>query len=289
MPSSSPICAVLALVASARAYSLGAAMPSAVREPRTATPAMVLMDPDRRVASPTAATRTLDTFLEHFNGHFDNHAQVTENEAAGLTPRHGGGHEHIHCALRPVELESSSSSSSSKDANLVLATYYFNGQPEAVFRERLYKFDAIADDERFGTCLRMSIYKLRDEVTTRLRSAGGAGGASVDDIAFTPADLSDELHVPEADVFWRWCGERFEGEMRTESLTIVSERSGREIVVRDDVALWADALWVNDRGHDAETGEYVYGNIHNVPYKMRRVADDHWTSRVDLENPNPSV
>ena len=66
--------------------------------------------------------------------------------------------------------------------------------------------------------------------------------------------------------------------MRSESITIVSERSGSRIVVRDDVALWPDALWVNDRGHDAATGEYVYGNIHEVPYKLARVADEHWTA-----------
>ena len=83
--------------------------------------------------------------------------------------------------------------------------------------------------------------------------------------------------MPDADVYWRRCGERFEGRMRTESITIVSERSGEEIVVRDDVALWQDALWVNDRGATTD-GEYVYGNIHEVPYKMSRVSAEHWTA-----------
>ena len=68
--------------------------------------------------------------------------------------------------------------------------------------------------------------------------------------------------------------------MRTESITIVSERTGADIVVRDDVALWADSLWVNDRGATTD-GEYVYGNIDEVPYKMSRVSDDHWTAVGD--------
>ena len=234
---------------------------------------ILLPEQDAAVAVPEHSTRLLDSFLEQFHGHFDNYAQFVANDAAGLTPRLGGGHEHIHCALRQVPVLGS-------EASYVLATYYFNGQPGAVFRERLYAFDAVADDEQFGACVRMSIYKLREPVAAQLRAAGGLSGYSADDVVFTAErDVAEEQRVQGADVFWRWCGERFEGEMRTESITIVSERDpDLEIVVRDDVALWTDALWVNDRGHDAVTGEYVYGNIHSVPYKMQRVSETHWTA-----------
>ena len=64
--------------------------------------------------------------------------------------------------------------------------------------------------------------------------------------------------------------------MRTESITLTSERSGEPLVVRDDVALWEGALWVNDRGSTPE-GEYVYGHIGDVPYKMSKVGAEHWT------------
>lgn len=47
--------------------------------------------------------------------------------------------------------------------------------------------------------------------------------------------------------------------------------NGLEILVKDDLRLWADQLWVNDRGFDRE-GRFVYGNQRNVPYKMRRVV-----------------
>jgi len=238
---------------------------------------MILFEPESLVTPrvPTREARMLDSFLELFDGHFDNHAQVAANDEAGLTPREGGGHEHIHCSLRPVCINGA-------DGAHVLASYYFNGQLQAVFRERLYSFEALSEDEQFGSCVRMCIYKLREDVSSRLR-AGGSG--ATEDVAFTAAnDLSEVLRVPEADVFWRWCGERFEGEMRQESLTIVSERSGRDLVVRDDVALWQDALWVNDRGTDAETGAYVYGNIHGVPYKMSRVDDTHWTATGEAPN-----
>lgn len=200
--------------------------------------------------------------------------QVAANQAAGLMPRHGGGHEHIHCTLRPVPVLYDKGCGAH-----VLASYYFNGQPDAVFRERLYAFDVLPDDPDFGSCVRMSIYKLREPVAAQLRAAGGVTGYSADDVAFTAtADLATELHVKDANVYWQQTEEGFAGRMRTESITIVSERSGREIVVRDDVRLGRDSLWVNDRGHDAATGEYVYGNIHGVPYKLSRVSDEHWTS-----------
>ena len=217
-----------------------------------------------------------DALLERFDGHFDNHAQVAANEAAGLAPRECGGHEHIHCALRPVPVIGAEDTATRH----VLASYYFNGEPGAVFRERLYAFDALPSDEQFGECVRMSIYKLREPIVSQLRAAGGVAGYSADDVAFTAAsDLDDELHVAGADVFWRACdGESFEGHMRTEAIEIISERSGRPISVRDEVALWGDQLWVNDRGCDAETGAYIYGNIHSVPYKLARVEATHWTA-----------
>lgn len=242
----------------------------APRAVRVSAPSMILLDPEQAAAHPSEAILHLDMLLEHFQGHFDNHNQVIANDAKGLTPRSGGGHEHIHCALRQVPVSGTTSTH-------VLASYYFNGQPGAVFRERLYAFEALPADAQFGSCIRMSIFKLRDSVVAQLRAAGGVAYCA-DDVAFTENDVCEALRLKDADVFWRWCGERFEGHMRTESLTIESERNpGARIVVRDDVALWPDALWVNDRGHDAETGDYVYGNIHGVPYKMSRVPETHWT------------
>lgn len=47
--------------------------------------------------------------------------------------------------------------------------------------------------------------------------------------------------------------------------------AGLEILVKDDLRIWPDQLWVNDRGFD-RAGNFVYGNQRSVPYKMRRVA-----------------
>jgi hypothetical protein len=244
--------------------------PSAIRGPASYAPIMTVSLSRTSLAAAAAAASTpeslhassvLSRFLSQFRGHFDNHEQVETEKLAGLTPREGGGHEHIHCSLQPVTLHDR------PQGQYVLASYYFNGDPDAVFRERLYAFDELPRDPQFGTCVRMRIYKMRLSTAERLRA-----GMTLNDVAWSAAeDLHASLHVPEADVFWRWCGERFEGSMRTQSIEIISERSGRAIRVRDDVALWQDALWVNDRATDAETGAYVYGNIHDIPYKMARV------------------
>lgn len=46
---------------------------------------------------------------------------------------------------------------------------------------------------------------------------------------------------------------------------------GLEILIKDNLKLWRDRLWVNDRGFDRD-GSFVYGNQRGVPYKMRRVV-----------------
>ena len=68
-----------------------------------------------------------DKLLARFQGDFDNYNQVREDRREGLTPREGGGHEHIHCCLVPLEAETR------------LAAFYFDGDPTAIFRFRFYK------------------------------------------------------------------------------------------------------------------------------------------------------
>lgn len=200
--------------------------------------------------------------MQCFRGDFDNLAQVKSERAAGLAPREGGGHEHIHCRLQPVDLHHPGGSS----VTHVLSSYYFDGQPERVFRARLYELRAVADDADFGECIEMAIYRLREQTQQQLQ----ATDHSACDVGWSALDASPSLRIPDCDVFWRWCGERFEGRMRTESIIVDSPVLRKPIIVRDDVSLSEDALWCNDRGSNLD-GSYVYGNIRGVPYKMDRV------------------
>lgn len=216
----------------------------------------------------TRCSPLLHSLLSSFQGHFDNHAQMLEDQANGFMPRQGGGHEHIHCHLQPVPLVCSPNSVEA----CVLGTYYFDGRPQAVFRERLYRLDEVHDDHQFGHCVRMRIYRLREEVEATLRNIGGDASQT----SWSRADVNDSLYIPDCDVFWRYGEDRFEGAMRSESALVFSPTLGKQIVVKDDVTLWEDALWVNDRGTDID-GNYLYGNIRSIPYKMLRVPNTHWT------------
>ena len=92
----------------------------------------------------------LDDLSSRFQGDFDNYDQVLADRTAHrppLTPREGGGHEHIHCTLVPVDDVAVPSSPAAaamrpyvrEGAQLVrLAAFYFDGLPERIFRFRLY-------------------------------------------------------------------------------------------------------------------------------------------------------
>ena len=66
---------------------------------------------EQEVVATRTQNRLLDNFLEHFQGHFDNCAQVTANEKAGLTPRHGGGYSAYDVPRGAVRLRGLSGSS----------------------------------------------------------------------------------------------------------------------------------------------------------------------------------
>merc|ERR1719327_2458960 len=107
-----------------------------------------------------------------FCGHFDNLAQVEADLAAGRTPREGGGHEHIHCHLQQLPMPTTHRFAE-PTTEYVLASYYFNGEPDKVFRQRIYALRPLAEDGQFGQCIRMQILRLRPETEDALRSAGG--------------------------------------------------------------------------------------------------------------------
>jgi hypothetical protein len=62
---------------------------------------------------------------------------------------------------------------------------------------------------------------------------------------------------------------------------------GKRILIKDELSLWKDDFWINDRGYDPDeilenqTGNafdgvdmpFVYGNRRGVPYKLQRVSN----------------
>eukprot|EP00613_Pedinella_sp_CCMP2098_P074463 CAMPEP_0171932450 /NCGR_PEP_ID=MMETSP0993-20121228/30390_1 /TAXON_ID=483369 /ORGANISM="non described non described, Strain CCMP2098" /LENGTH=300 /DNA_ID=CAMNT_0012572745 /DNA_START=59 /DNA_END=961 /DNA_ORIENTATION=- len=233
----------------------------------------------------------LETLLRRFDGDFDNYQQLLADRKAGLEPREGGGHEHIHCTLsrlttapdhdrRPVRSES---------PNVIIALYYFNGDPGKIFRARCYTLHSSCPEEQQ---IEMRLWKLPACVTVAASNAGATGGSNAA-VAAVISELAafgglvehDELKGCE--VFWSLAtgsqdgkegadpSNRLLAHMEGGGCCVESERSpGTMIRVEDELVLWDNELWINDRGFDVETGAFLYGNQRGVPYKMVRVVEE---------------
>jgi hypothetical protein len=214
----------------------------------------------------------------NFQGDFDNYNQVLKDREKGLLPREGGGHENFHCTLIPV----------SEDSRL--AAFYFDGNPRRIFRFRYYQFlpiPASSEDD----CVEMRLYTLKPDLEELLRehsenpiewpklfSGYDEGGSLEDKINYLPnceitwsreKDPVQHSYVParrdsEACVH----AVMVHGEAIVDSTVI----PGLKIRILDQLSLFHDIFYINDRGLDPETGSFIYGNQRGVPYRLERVA-----------------
>lgn len=253
---------------------------------QASTAAQLTKTLEARKADPQTSSELLSRFTRLFCGHFDNFNQFLDDKLAGREPMQGGGHEHIHCHLQQLPAATMRRASDPPDTEYVYANYYFNGQPDKKFRERVYVLQPREADEQFGMCIQMSIRRIRPETVDALNDVGGDASR----VSWTEADVDDSLSIPNSDLFWRWqhglretASDGFDGRMRSESVVVRSPIRNKDIIVKDDLALLegdangnGDAVWCNDRGSDTD-GNHIFGNIHDIPYKMQRVAPDDWT------------
>jgi hypothetical protein len=238
-------------------------------------------------------TESIQQFLmERFQGDFDNYQQVVEDRALNLFPREGGGHEHFHCTLVPITNASR------------LAAFFFDGNPERIFRFRYYKINVVNDDTNNRVlAVEMKLHTLHPELELLLKSQ------SEDPISwpslfqrFQPKDSSvDKVTLlPKCEVSWsvekdpiqhaytKDVPEEDQSDAPEESVnslhavmvhgeavvnsTIVP---GMAIRILDQLSLYPDVFYINDRGFDPLTGEFIYGNQRGVPYRLERVAHFH--------------
>lgn len=213
-----------------------------------------------------------DRFVRTFAGHFDNREQALADRIAGTPPRQGGGHEHIHCHLQPLSVRRANGAAHGPIA--LLATYHFAGAGPKPFRQRVYTLRPLAAWPGLGEvapgepAIEMQIFRLTEDAEAQLLASGGDASCLGWE---EERHLSQSLLIRGCDVLWHWTGDHFEGDMVSESAIVASPILNADIVVRDHLTLLGDALWVNDRGWDLQ-GNYLYGNIHDIPYKMDRVG-----------------
>ena len=280
-----------------------------------------------------------------FQGDFDNYNQVVLDRQHGLTPGAGGGHEHIHCTLVPCPDFGDADDAleeHTRRSRWILAAFYFNGNPQQIFRFRAYQLCA-PDPEEVNAVVRMKLNTLSPVLEQALRKRSEDpcswwrtawevwSGEERNEIhengihswsqfqrsgissLVSPLDgcdvlweedwdaakhsylLVNEYDSDEANEIPSCCGTSFHATMEAGSdgaiVDSISMIPGQRILIKDELSLWENEFWINDRGYDpdAETDStnenqdmpFVYGNRRGVPYKLKRVS--HLVSKAGAE------
>lgn len=208
---------------------------------------------------------TATTLRQWIAGSFDNLKQSTADAKAGRPDAKSGGHEHIVAKImQHPEL-----------TNFVVAAYFF-GEEVKPFRFRFYEFldgdneeaaQSINPDGKYVTLMRL--YKPSADFESQLHITG--------DHLPIPA-LSSLTPIPGADIGWRrahwlkclWRGVHYRGELVGGECVLPSQRDPSLLItIRDDLRLWPNQLWINDRVY-APDGTLLIGNSKNIPYKLQK-------------------
>ena len=178
--------------------------------------------------------RDMRTFLEWFPGVYDNQEQVYFEKEMGVPE--DLQHERIHHTFARVDLPAFGD-------NVFYVQQYLDDDPEKIYRQRIYVFTADYEEN----AIRLSIHTPNDV-------------ASLVDAHLDPSKLEgltpeDTRHMPGCDVFWRKRAAEFDGQMKPGACSFVSQRSGKRIVIDDDLILTDSEIWISDRAED-EDGNY---------------------------------
>jgi hypothetical protein len=188
----------------------------------------------------------LELMMTWFEGEFDNNLQVLEEkEDPPEQP-----HEWIHSIFKRVDLPAFGD-------NVYYVEQYGDGDPSKIYRSRLYSFGL---DEEEGA-IELVIYRFADQ--------GTAAGAQEDPSkleGMTPQNLTT---IPGCEVYWRREEDRFVGSVKEGACRVASRRSGKTLVISDDLVLTPDEIWISDRAED-EDGNWVFGNKAGIHHKLAR-------------------
>ncbi len=220
---------------------------------------MPFVDPDGHVVvlyhlRPGGAD--LDLLVSWFGGRFDNHVQVLHDEHDGVEHPH----RRVHSIFEPVQIPE-------LGEHLFYVEQYSGGDPDRVFRQRLYRFEQGDDDE-----IVLHIHAFADPDAVR--------GAHDDPTLLDGLTLDDLEPKPGCEVYWRRVDDHFEGATRPGACHIRS-RAGGVLSVEDTLYLDRNELHIDDRATN-EAGELVFGHPEGVPYALRRAhLFDGWGALLD--------
>lgn len=189
--------------------------------------------------------RDFRTFLKWFPGVYDNQEQVYFEEQLGVPEDER--HERIHHTFARVELPAFGD-------NVFYVQQYLDDDPSKIYRQRIYVFTADYDEN----AIRLAIHTPPD--------VEAIVDAHLDPSKLEGLTPEKTRHMPGCDVFWTKRAAEFDGQMKEGACSFVSQRSGKRIIIDDDLVLTSDELWISDRAED-EDGNYVFGNKAGIPHK----------------------
>lgn len=192
--------------------------------------------------------RDFKRLLKWFPGRYDNVEQVyfEDNLDVPEAERHG----RIHHIFTPVDLPDF-------PGTTFYVEQYQDNDPEKVYRQRVYSFEIDYEEN----ASKLTIYVPKD--------AEAILGAHKDPSKLDGLTPSDFTTYPGCDVYWRYGNEHFHGTMKERACRIDSKRSGKTIIVTDDLQLSKSSIWIRDEAVDID-GNYVYGNKARIHHKNNR-------------------
>lgn len=208
--------------------------------------------------------KDLRLMMSWFEGRFDNFGQVTEEK----DQKAEFPHEHIHSIFARVNLPQFGE-------NVFYVKQYMDGDPAKIYRQRLYVFTP----NRKEKAVELQIYTFDDEkkyLDAHLEPAKLNG--------LTQANLKA---TPGCEVYWRLekSGDKFDGTMKPNACSFVSQKSGKKIFISDDLFLTKDEIWINDQAKD-EQENYVFGNKTGVHHKLKKArVFEGWTAILKSGEP----
>ena len=189
--------------------------------------------------------RDMRVFLEWFPGVYDNQEQVYFEQR--LEVPEDERHERIHHTFAPVDLPAFGE-------NVFYVQQYINDDPAQIYRQRIYVF--VPDYEE--NAIRLIIHIPSD--------AEALVDAHLDNSKLDGLTPEATRTLPGCDVFWKRQANQFVGFMKEGACTYMSERSGKRIIIKDDLVLTENEIWIADSATD-EDGNWVFGNKAGIPHK----------------------
>ncbi len=196
-------------------------------------------------------------FNSWFEGRFDNFAQHYNDKENKVEH----SHEQIHSIFKKIDLPKIGK-------HTFFVQQYLDGDEAKVYRQRLYNFTV----DKTEKALKLTIYNFDDEKKYRDShlDSGKLNGLTI-------ANLTTPIGC---EVYWTLnkTRDKFTGYMKKDACKVVSKRSGKTIIITDDLFLTKDEIWINDQAKD-EQGNYVFGNKAGVHAKLKRVRwFEGWTA-----------